>query len=178
MMPADSIMEYKDKNVASKGNAEEYIYGGWFLSAGDAARLETTARELLADVISPIKDKIVAECGHITHTFCLKNPSKQAEVEQFLSSAPAERTIDLVGIAYKTWEEDGKTHFISAVVPQTGVPDLSTNSHPHITALRLGSTSPVLSNNMLGSEDHAFIPFPESLSFTFHAGVVLMMKKV
>jgi len=170
-------MEYKDKNVVSKGNAEEYIYGGWFLSATDASRLETTARELLDDVVASIGDKIVAECGHLTHTFCLKNPAKQAEVQQFLASAPAERTIDLVGLAYKTWEEDGKNHFISAFVPKAGLPDLSTNSHPHITALRLGTTSPVLSNNMLGSEDHEFIPLTEILSLTFHAGAVLMTKK-
>lgn len=157
-----------DPEVTSK-----IIYGGWFLEREDSARLEAKARALLAEPLTALGGgDVVAECGHLTHSFCLFDKAKQVEMHRLVREGmPATVRIDLTGIRYKIWG----THFIAAFVPTPAhnVEHLTTNENPHITALRYAQTSPVRSNDMLVAEDHVVVTFEEPVPVLLHAGVVL-----
>jgi len=168
-------MEFRDKNVIIRDHitekaSESILYGGWFLRREDATRLEQVARDVLGDVLSSITGNVIAECGHITHTFCGKDKTKQLDFLHYLTGTmPVTVTIDLVGLRFSCTGP----HFISAFVPDPSIMGLSTNDHPHVTALRLKQTAPVQSNKMLADPDSPFIAFPKPITVVFYAGAVL-----
>lgn len=167
-------MDFKDMNVmTATEDLSMAIYSGGFLTREDAHRLEAIAREHLADVLEDGKE-VVVECGHLTHTFCMKDEMKQAKVAQWLEKMPETYDVEFEALAYRRW--DG--HFISAFVPRA-VPDLdiSSNDHPHVTAIRLKKTSPVMSNDMLASKDREIVRFDRPIRMTLHRGVVVMRPK-
>jgi hypothetical protein len=179
-------MEFRDRNVMLKDDdlmdssiRGSILYGGWFLTRDDAKRLEDIAREVLDAPLSTIKtheSTIVAECGHLTHSFCGKDPDKQHGFYQHLTEKmPASISLQLIGLSYTMTQDH---HFISAFVPDPSFTGLTTNDHAHITALRLKTTPAVQSNAMLANADGAtrFLRFPEPIPVMLYAGAVVTRK--
>jgi metal-sulfur cluster biosynthetic enzyme len=149
------------------------IYSGGFLLRDDARRLEIIARDHLSGVLED-GEEVVVECGHMTHTFCMKDEMKQMKVAQWLQKMPETYDVEFEAIAYRRWEG----HFISAFVPRaTPDLDISSNDHPHVTAIRLKKTSPFLSNDMLAAEDREMVRFDRPIRVTLHRGAVIMKPK-
>lgn len=169
-------MEFRDPNVTLRDDMTDsyipfIIYGGWFLTRDDAEYLEKIARDML-DAHDPT---IVKECGHLTHTFCGKNPEKKREFYRHLTeNMPSSVSIQLIGLSHTKTPD----HFISAFVPDQSSICMTTNTHPHITALRLETTPAVRSNDMLANPDGAtrFVEFSEPIRVTLYAGAVVSRK--